>query len=246
MQFNIRPYHPADLISYYSICLKTGDSGKDATGMYKDPDLIGHFYAAPYAVIEPDVCFTLTCDGVPCGYIIGTKDSEKFSKCCEIEWFPELRERYILPHEDDESLDAGIVRLIHKGQIVKDEVKEYPAHLHIDLLPVAQGQGLGRKIITTFTDNLKQLNVPALHLEVGKKNEGAVAFYERVGFHRIEEYEYSIAFGMQRRYRCDSHSYHRTHTGSNHQQQCSGIVRRGYPGRYGNQHYCKSNRYGDI
>jgi len=63
-------------------------------------------------------------------------------------------------------------------------------------LPIAQGQGLGRKIINTFTDRLKELNVPSLHLEVGKRNEGAVAFYERVGFHRIAEYEFSIAFGM--------------------------------------------------
>lgn len=196
MQFKIRPYHPADLVSYYSICLKTGDSGKDATELYKNPDLIGHFYAAPYAFLEPEVCFTLTCDESPCGYIIGTKNSVEFSKRCDAEWFPVLRKRYTIPNEDDESLDAKIIRLIHKGQIVKDEVKDYPAHLHIDLLPIAQGQGLGRKIINTFTDRLKELNVPSLHLEVGKRNEGAVAFYERVGFHRIAEYEFSIAFGM--------------------------------------------------
>lgn len=196
MQFEIRPYHPTDFISYYRICLKTGDSGKDATNLYKDPDLIGHFYAGPYAVLEPDVCFTLTCDDSPCGYIIGAKDSFAFSRRCEEEWFPELRKRYSMPPENDDTPDAKIIRLIHKGQIVKEEVKDFPAHLHIDLLPVAQGQGLGRKIINTFTDRLKELGVPALHLEVGKRNEGAVKFYERVGFHLVKEYEYSIAFGM--------------------------------------------------
>ena len=196
MQFEIRPYHPSDLVSYYRICLMTGDSGKNATGLYKDPDLIGHFYAGPYAVLEPDICFTLTCDENPCGYIIGAKDSIEFSGRCEKEWFPELRKRYSMPPETDDSPDAKIIRLIHKGQVVKEEVKDYPAHLHIDLLPAAQGQGLGRKIINTFTGRLKELNIPALHLEVGKRNEGAVKFYERVGFHRIKEYEYSIAFGM--------------------------------------------------
>lgn len=196
MQFEIRPYHPADIVSYYRICLKTANSGKDATELYRDPDLPGHFYTTPYAVLEPDVCFTITCDEIPCGYIIGAKNSVEFFKRCEIEWFPVLRERYTMPTEEDDSLDARIIRLIHKGQIVKDEVKDYPAHLHINLLPVAQGQGLGRKIINTFTDRLKQLSVPSLHLEVGKKNEGAIVFYESVGFHRIVEYEFSIAFGM--------------------------------------------------
>jgi ribosomal protein S18 acetylase RimI-like enzyme len=40
------------------------------------------------------------------------------------------------------------------------------------------------------------MRVSALHLEVGKKNVGAVKFYRKVGFHIITEYEYSIAFGM--------------------------------------------------
>ncbi|NOX87767.1 MAG: GNAT family N-acetyltransferase, partial [Calditrichaeota bacterium] len=36
-----------------------------------------------------------------------------------------------------------------------------------------------------------------LHLQVGKRNTAAIGFYERVGFHRIIEFEYSIAFGMK-------------------------------------------------
>ena len=48
-----------------------------------------------------------------------------------------------------------------------------------------------------FISKLKELNVPALHLEVGKANPGAIKFYEKIGFHKIHEYEYSIAFGME-------------------------------------------------
>jgi ribosomal protein S18 acetylase RimI-like enzyme len=63
-------------------------------------------------------------------------------------------------------------------------------------LPEAQGKGLGRKLIEVFTDKLRKLGVPAVHLQVGKNNEGAVKFYEKVGFHRIKEYEHAIAFGI--------------------------------------------------
>jgi hypothetical protein len=115
MQPEIRPFHPSDLSSLYRICLQTGDSGKDATQTYKDPDLLGQFYAAPYAVLEPELCFVLTCSGRPCGYIIGTKDSQKFYERCEQDWFPVLRERYLMPADEDTSADAHIIRLIHQG-----------------------------------------------------------------------------------------------------------------------------------
>ena len=197
MSLSIRPYHPSDLVNYYRICLLTGDSGKDASTKYKDPDLIGHFFAAPYAVLEPDLCFTLCCSDSPCGYIIGTRDSVKFYDRCEQEWFPVLRDRYPLPEAEDMSPDAHIIRLIHKGHRIKEDLTAYPAHLHIDILPRGQGRGMGRQLIDTFLDRLRELNIPAVHLEVGKANQGAVQFYKKVGFHLIKEYERSIAFGMR-------------------------------------------------
>ncbi len=193
----IRPYHLSDLSAMYRICLQTGDSGKDASAKYADPDLLGHFYAAPYAALEPELCFILTCSGAPCGYIIGTENSQNFYQRCEESWFPPLRERYPLPAETDSSADAHIIRLIHRGHVPKPDLLDYPAHLHIDILPRAQGKGMGRRLIETFVDALRAREVPALHLEVGKSNQGAVAFYQRTGFHIIKEYEHSIAFGMR-------------------------------------------------
>ncbi len=193
----IRPYHPSDLSALYRICLQTGDSGKDASAKYSDPDLLGQFYAAPYAVLEPELCFVLTCSGKPCGYIIGTKDSQEFYRRCERDWFPVLRERYPMPAKDDTSADAHIIRLIHQGHVPNPDLSDYPAHLHIDILPQGQGKGMGRRLIETFVEELRRQHVKALHLQVGKSNENAVQFYQRVGFHIIKEYERAIAFGMK-------------------------------------------------
>jgi ribosomal protein S18 acetylase RimI-like enzyme len=60
-------------------------------------------------------------------------------------------------------------------------VDRYPAHLHIDLLPRAQGHGLGRALVTTLTDALRERGVPGLHLGVDPANTGALAFYARIG-----------------------------------------------------------------
>jgi ribosomal protein S18 acetylase RimI-like enzyme len=196
MNFDIRPYHISDLTAIYKICLLTGNSGKDASGLFKDPDLLGHFYAAPYAFLNPEVCFVITNENRPCGYIIGTNNSEMFYKQCELVWFPILRSKYPAPNEDDTSIDARIIRRIHEGHKTKPELAAYPAHLHIDLLPETQGQGMGRKAMEVFMDKLKQQNVPALHLEVGKSNKGAMKFYEKMGFHVVKEYEHSVAYGM--------------------------------------------------
>jgi ribosomal protein S18 acetylase RimI-like enzyme len=195
-KIEIRSYQPSDLESVYKICLLTGNSGKDATDIYKDPKLLGHFYAAPYAVLEPELTFIVTLNGQPSGYILGTKNSEGFRKRSESEWFPNLREQYPLPKEDDISADANIIRLIHKGYILKKELADYSAHLHIDLLPNIQGKGLGKKVMLTFIDKLRELKVSSLHLEVGKKNLGAIDFYKKMGFREIIEYEHSIAFGI--------------------------------------------------
>jgi ribosomal protein S18 acetylase RimI-like enzyme len=196
MNFAIRPYHPSDLYSLYRICLRTADSGQDATAIFRDPELIGHIYTAPYAVAEPDLCFILTVDGAPSGYVLGTRDSNAFHAWCEREWFPVLRARYPLPPVEDDSADADAIREIHEGRASHPDLAAYPAHLHIDLLPVAQGQGWGRRMIETFIGRLREIGAPAVHLGVGKRNTGAIQFYERVGFHRIFEGDGWIAFGM--------------------------------------------------
>lgn len=197
MHFAIRPYHPSDFCTLYRICLQTGDSGKDATYLFRDPELLGHIYVGPYAVAEPDLCFTLTADGAPCGYVLGTRDSQVFAEWCEREWFPVLRARYPLPAPDDHSPDAEAIRGIHRGYQPEPTLVDYPAHLHIDLLPHAQGRGWGRRMIETFLERLRALGVPAVHLGVGRRNARAIHFYERVGFQRVLEGDGWIGFGMK-------------------------------------------------
>jgi ribosomal protein S18 acetylase RimI-like enzyme len=197
MGFSIRPYHPSDLTMLYRICLETGDSGADATTLYDDPDLLGHVYAAPYAILEPDLCFVLTKDGAPVGYVLGTRDSAVFRTRCELEWFPPLRERYPVPDETDRSRDAAMIRLVHKGHSAAQEFPDYPAHLHIDLLPIAQGSGQGRAMMERFLERLREIGVPGVHLGVGKRNARAIGFYERMGFQKLLEAETWAAYGMR-------------------------------------------------
>ena len=198
MKLKIRNYHMTDLSSLYRICLLTGYNGNDATHFLRDPDLVGHLFAAPYAIFDPDLCFILVKDSIPSGYILGTKDSIKFYKQCQKKWFPKLRERYPIPSEKDNSLEADFIRYLHTNQVVMEErLKDYPAHLHIDILPIAQGKGYGRKLIKIFFDELQSKNIQGVHLTVSKSNQNAIGFYKKLGLQQLKDLGDSIVFGKK-------------------------------------------------
>ncbi len=194
MSFAIRPYHPSDLYMLYRICLLTANSGEDASALLSEPELPGHLFAASYAHFEPDLTFVLTRDDSPVGYCLGARDSAAFEARCEREWYPVLRKRYPLRPETDSSMDARYIGWIHHRGEPDPYWLEYPAHLHIDILPEGQGQGWGRKLIETLTGRMREIGVSAVHLGVSPVNHRAIAFYEAVGFHRVPAG--GVVFGM--------------------------------------------------
>ena len=194
MEHEIRKYHITDLSSLYKICLLTANNGSNASLLLKDSDLVGHLYAAPYAFFEPNLCFILLKDAMPCGYILGTQNSIKFQERCEKEWFPELRKRYPLLNENDCSLQASFIRNLHQRHVFINEINDFIAHLHIDILPICQGKGFGRQLIQKFLDQLQVYGVKGVHLIVSKENVSAIGFYKHIGFQELRKIGESIAF----------------------------------------------------
>ena len=194
MKLKIRRYKKTDLDSLYQICLRTGDNGKDATRCYNDKKLIGHIYSAPYAIFEPELCFILSMDSNPCGYILGTKNTIRFQKWLKDKWYFKLQKSYSMPLDEDNSRDANLIRQLYVQQDNREEFKNYPAHLHIDILPNAQRRGYGRKLINAFLKELIYQKVKGVHLIVSKKNINAINFYQKVGFTNFKYLKESILF----------------------------------------------------
>ena len=187
--FAIRPYQSKDLDTLYDICLKTGDIGKDATQLYDDPNLLGQLYAAPYAVLEPDLTFVLEDSKGVCGYILGAFDSKTFYERLETEWFPPLREQYPKPNGDkkDWTRDDHIIRQFYG--LGATYPPDYPSHLHIDLLPRAQGSGNGRALMETFLAALKEKGSSGVHLGTSPQNVRSEKFYLKMGFRELKRRE---------------------------------------------------------
>jgi ribosomal protein S18 acetylase RimI-like enzyme len=195
MGFQIETYRPEFLPDLQRICLLTGDSGQDATHMYTHPNTPGDYFAVPYAIFEPDLSFVLTDEHGACGYVLGTRDSRAFESFMNTSWLPPLRPKYAVTNSSLQT-ELWLLELIQAGYQVPENAELYPAHLHIDLLPRAQGQGMGRKIMMVFLEKLRELEIPGVHLGVGKKNPNAIMFYEHLGFEKLEEFEFSILYGM--------------------------------------------------
>ncbi len=75
MGVRIRGYRPGDLDDLYRICLQTGNQGADATALFRDPDLLGHVYAAPYGLFEPALAFVVEDQAGVGGYCLAALDS---------------------------------------------------------------------------------------------------------------------------------------------------------------------------
>ena len=196
-EFNIRSYHPEDSDAVYNICLKTGDSGNDATHLFTDPLVLGHIYAGPYMKYEPQSVFILNDENNLCGYIMGTMNSKAFYDWMYNEWFPSVRNNYNQPSGDPSKWNRTEETInIFFLPMNKKLFKEFPAHLHIDLLPGAQGRGQGKLMMDHYISHLKDNNIKGVHLELSITNERAFNFYKKYGMDELERNEDSIFMGL--------------------------------------------------
>ena len=79
--------------------------------------------------------------------------------------------------------DEELIRTIHHPHPpVPEVVEDYPSHLHIDLLPEAQGHGLGRVLIDTLGAALARSGSTGVYVGVAAVNTPALGFYRKVGF----------------------------------------------------------------
>jgi ribosomal protein S18 acetylase RimI-like enzyme len=185
--FSIRAAVLSDRNALYEICRLTGDAGEDASAQYEDPDLLGAVWVGSYLALEPDLAFVgVDPDGVV-GYVLGAADTVAFEAACAQRWWPDLRQRYPEPPASgDLTPDEELHKWIHHPPPTPaDVLAEYPAHLHIDLLPRAQGRGLGRRLLDTLLDALRRRGVGGVHLGVDAANSRAIGFYEHLGFVRL-------------------------------------------------------------
>lgn len=199
MAFRIRNYQPGDEPAAYYVCLKTGDHGGDGEPYFvDDPDALGRIYVGPYLKLAPEFAVILEDDQGVCGYALGASDSQAFYGRYDREWRPELTSQFPAPKGDATSwtrLESVYDCYHHPDYFCPEPYEQYPAHLHIDLLPRSQRQGHGKRMMLELLDRLHKHNASGVHLGMSTENQSAYDFYVALGFQELRRREDTIYMG---------------------------------------------------
>ena len=185
--FLIRRARLDDQRAFYEICLRTSDNGADGSHLHDDPAALGHLYVGPYLNLEPDFALALEDATGVCGYCFGAPNSAHFYERFQREWLPPIQAKLRPPASDP--VRWTLSERLH-DQLLHPEAVAYfpasfvpwPAHVHIDLLPRAQGRGWGRRMLELQLAALRETDAGGVHLRAATGNARALAFYRKLGF----------------------------------------------------------------
>jgi ribosomal protein S18 acetylase RimI-like enzyme len=182
----IRTARADDRAAAYHVCLKTGDHGRDGEPFYPDdPDALGRIFVGPYLAFEPELGLILEDGRGVCGYAFGALDSRAFYERYDREWRPALCASFPMPEGDPRNWTRS--QVVHSwyhqpDYFCPEPYEAFPSHMHIDLLPRAQGRGFGRRMMEEVMERLGRHGSPGTHLGVSVLNTPALGFYHRLGF----------------------------------------------------------------
>ena len=182
MEYTIRHIHKKDREAVEKICIATWPAQAEASEDMRK--LLLTVFCHYYIEQEPEHCFVAVNDqDEAVGYVLCAHDFEKWKGCFEKE--------YLKKQENP------MIAMVGRGTIddLAPYAGEYPAHLHIDLLPECQRIGLGTRLMDALTEELKHAGISGVMLGVVADNEKGLNFYRRYGFSELERKEHEIVMG---------------------------------------------------
>lgn len=179
----IKRYEKKDYDGVRFVCLNS--EGKEITGNLGE--FILHTFCDYYIENEPENCFVLDDNNKTVGYIICAENYDQYKEIFDREYLP------LTKPLGEENYKWACESTVLQNKYKKD----YPAHLHIDILPEYQRHGWGGKLLTTLFDHLRVKGIKGAMLTAGTSNVNAGKFYRKYGFEQLEILDTDIAFGMK-------------------------------------------------
>jgi ribosomal protein S18 acetylase RimI-like enzyme len=180
---SIRKYEPKDFDGVRFTCLNS--EGEEIKGNFGE--FVLNTFCDYYIEKEPENCFVLDCDGKAVGYIICTKDYDRYKEIFDREYLPL-----------NKNLGDDLYKWAEESTILQNKHKaDYPAHLHIDILPEFHRQGWGGKLLNSLFAHLRSKGVKGVMLTTGTDNINAGNFYKKYGFTQIEIHNTDVAYGIK-------------------------------------------------
>lgn len=189
----IRPYRPRDRDGVRRVCFETGYMGDPVAWQWRDRESFADLFSGWYTDHAGDDALVVTRgadDDEVLGYLLGCRDTRRVAGPGRLV-LRHLLGRGLLARPGtapvlwrtlgDLAAETARHRRLPPTEVVDDR---WPAHLHIDLLPEARGDGVGRALMTRWLDALRADGIAGCHLTTWAENDGAIAFFEAMGFRR--------------------------------------------------------------
>ena len=185
IKMTIRPYNNKDKENVRFVCLNSEGPCKSSK---RGINFALAVYCDYYIEKEPENCFVAADENDKAvGYVISAENFDKFKETYLSTYYPRIKKWEYRRRK------SGLRAIASQEKYKAD----YPAHLHIDILPEYQHKGLGRKLMDALCENLRQKNVKGVMFTVWHKNYNAIKFYEKYGFELIETKETTLVYGLK-------------------------------------------------
>ncbi|NHJ06322.1 MAG: N-acetyltransferase [Candidatus Heimdallarchaeota archaeon] len=199
MTIEIRKIEETDKDSLIDICYITGDYFLKT--IYPDPYLFSLFWCLYYVWYETNNSFVAVDSekNKIIGYIFSTLNTHYQEKNFKIVMQSKIRDR--IKELKLYSIKTWIVTwfLLNRPTTQKRKkiLNKYPAHLHINILPEYQRQGIGWKLMRTLELHLKENNIIGYHLEVSANNNVGINFYKKYDLDLLMKTSRNLIFGRK-------------------------------------------------
>lgn len=205
----IRPARFADLPALRTICHDTVLAGQPPPQPLPCFALPACLYVEPYLHAPQAWVWVIEDAAGVMGYVAGAADSAAFYAWLNADWLPLRRRDFAAAAplsvgaesaaqgvDATAALQARLLNRLSSEWQAPPGMQAFPAHLHINLLPRAQGQGAGRRLIHCLLESLTQAGACGVHWGVDPANTAAIGFYRKLGFAEVMEEPGCIWFAL--------------------------------------------------
>lgn len=187
MPSTVRPLRPDDVPGVEEICYLTSfwypDERFRRLGALK--------WVLPYVEHETSHCFVAeSSEGQLVGYIFSTPDIRHFESEVLPLYVGAVREAFAgltsrISIKERELWEGYFRHLDCMEATLKPILADYPSHLHINIHPDFQRQGLGHCLMDALLSHHRNSGTPGIYLRVAEDNRKGVTFYRKYGFHEL-------------------------------------------------------------
>ena len=181
----IRPYEARDRDGVFQVAADTAFFGQPVETYLDDRRLFCHAFYSFYTDCEPEHAWVACVDDVVVGFLVGCVDGARQRRVWLKAILPRVARGLLLGEYRigartwRYALRRGGAALQRRPHV---NMQNYPAHLHLNVASEWRREGIGRRLLLAFLEQMRSLGVKGVHASSTDLNRHAGRLFESVGF----------------------------------------------------------------